>query len=257
MKQPHALVRNPSPILDAGELTHQIRTAVDFGLARDQHGTYVELIRSAGYTVVYAPALDDYPDGVFVEDTMSVIGTAYVLTQPRASSRADEVASVAGALTSLGIQPVGLNSPEVTLDGGDVLVTERHLFVGMSTRTNRAAITRLAPIARRQGRDAFGMPVQRCLHLKTGVTNLPDGGLIHNDFIDGTPFIELGYRTIYTPEANGANVLVLGQTVVVSAEAVETARLLSSEGYEVQTADISEFHKLEAGLTCLSVLFEF
>lgn len=256
MKQLHALVRAPSSSLNAGELTHQIRTAVDFGLARDQHDTYVELIRSAGYAVVYAPALDDDPDGVFVEDTMSVIGNAHVLTQPGATSRANEVASVASTLSSLGIQPVELNAPDVTLDGGDVLVTERHLFVGMSTRTSRAAVTHLAPIARRQGRDAFGMPVRRCLHLKTGVTNLPDGALIHNDFIDGTPFIELGYRTVFTPELNGANVLVLGQTVVVSSEAPETALLLAAEGYDVQIINISEFHKLEAGLTCLSVLFE-
>jgi dimethylargininase len=250
-----AIVRAPSAQLEAGELTHQERLSVDFELAAHQHGAYVDLIRSMGYTVVFAPDLADHPDGVFVEDTMTMVGSTCVLARPGAVSRRAEIVSMRATLVELGLRPVELAaSGSATFDGGDVLLTERHLFVGLSTRSNQAAIDALAPVANTQGCQVTGVPVTRCLHLKTGITALPDGALIHNDYIDAAPFVELGYQMIHTPEPNGANVLVLGKSVVVSAEAVETAARLREHRYDVQTIDISEFHKLEAGLTCLSVL---
>ncbi len=226
---------------------------VDIDVAFKQHVDYVDLLAAEGLTPLVAPDLSECPDASFVEDTVTVIGTICVLTAPGVPSRQPEVASVRQVLNDGRWTTESVRNP-ATLDGGDVLVTDRHVFVGMSTRTNKDAVVQLAPLARREGREAFGMPVRRTLHLKTGVTALPDGSLIQFDSMDSTPFVELGYRVIVTDEPTGANVLSLNDLVIVAASAPRTAELLTREGYRVQQLDISEFEKLEAGLTCLSVL---
>lgn len=239
-----------------GELTHQSPATVDFDVAVAQHEAYVALLRDCGYGVLDAPPLDDHPDGVFVEDTVIVIGDAIVLTRPGAESRRREVDSMEPIVGGLG-GAVRHIAPAATLDGGDVLVTDRHVFVGLSTRTNRAAVDQLAPIAAGEGRVAVGVAVTQCLHLKTAITGLPDGSLVGGQgLIDTAPFRALGYRVHTTDEPLGANVLCLGDTVVVSADAPGTAEQLAREGFDVRQIAIGEFHKLEAGLTCMSVLID-
>jgi dimethylargininase len=222
--------------------------------AAGQHGRYLELLRSHGWAIVDAPPLDDHPDGVFVEDTLVVVGGSIVLTRPGAISRRTEVASMESVIGDRGYQVARITG-DATLDGGDVLVTERHVFVGMSTRTSRSGAEQLAPVARREGREVVHVPVTRCLHLKTAITELPDGTLIAaEELLDTRAVTDHGYRVLRTDEPAGANVLTLGATVAVSSHAPRTAHLLGSLGFDIEQPDISEFHKLEAGLTCLSVL---
>ena len=114
------LVRAPSSRLAEGIVTHIGRTAVDVALARVQHGAYAEALAASGWMVQQAPAAEDCPDSVFVEDTVVVCEDLAVLARPGAAARRAEVAGVAGILRSLGLRTARIQEPG-TLDGGDVL----------------------------------------------------------------------------------------------------------------------------------------
>ncbi len=246
-----ALVRDVSPRLTDALLTFQARTPIDIDRAREQHAAYVALLRSRGIEVVALPPLPDHPDGVFVEDTVVIVDDLAVLTRPGDPTRRAEPHSAATALEQRGYDVVRVDPPG-RLDGGDVLAVGDTLYIGEGARTDAAGVRAVAAAVGRR-RRVVGMPVHGALHLKTAVTALPDGTLIglpdHLDIPALTP-----HQVVAAPEATGANVLVLGETVVVSASAPRTAALVADRGFEVVSVEIDELEQAEAGLTCLSVL---
>jgi dimethylargininase len=249
-----AIVRAVSPSLMKGEVTHRERAAIDLRLAIAQHAAYVGLLRGHGLRILEAPDAPEHPDGVFVEDVLVVIDGHAILTRPGAPSRREEVHSVEPLIRSLGLPCERIVAPG-TLDGGDTLVTQRHVLVGRSTRSNHAAISQLAALAACSGRDVVGVDVHAALHLKSVATLLPDGALIAApSFVDVKLLRATGYVVHEAPESSGANVLCLDRTVVLPADAPASAALLRALGHEVASIDISELQKLEAGLTCMSVL---
>lgn len=249
-----ALTRRPSLRLAEGELTYLSRTPVDVGRAFAQHAAYLELL-AQHVALVSLPELPGHPDGLFVEDIVVMLEGSAVLTRPGAVSRRGEVNSAEASLTKLGLAVARITAP-ATLDGGDVLVLDGHVLVGRSTRSNDAAQEQLARLVHGSGRIVSGVDVRGALHLKTAVTRLPDGSLIAApELVDTAQLETLGYRVHHAPEASGANVLCLGQTVVVSSDAPKTAAALKHLGLRVVSLEMSELHKLEAGLTCMSVLF--
>jgi dimethylargininase len=246
-----AIVRPVSPRLTEAEVTHVARRPVDVDRARAQHAAYCRLLAELDLEVLTAPAAPDHPDGVFVEDTVVVIGGLAVLTRPGAPSRRGEVTTVAPLLAARGLRTIEVTAP-ATLDGGDVLQVGETVFVGRSTRTSPAATAQLRALLTGLGRRVVPVDVSGALHLKTAVTALPDGTLLAVP--DRVDVAALGGHVVTVPEPAGANVLVVGRTVVVPASAPATADLVADRGWPVRTIDVSEFERVEAGVTCLSVL---
>lgn len=247
-----ALVRRPSPRLAEALLTFRDRQAIDVDRARAQHAAYRRLLQAVDLEVVVAPAADDHADGVFVEDAVVVVDDLAVLTRPGAASRRAEPDTVAPTLHDRGLTVTRIEAPG-RLDGGDVLAVDDVVYVGIGARTDAAGAAQLATALADRGRRVVEVPVPGALHLKTAVTALPDGTLIGvPDWFDASAFGDR--RLVAAPEASGANVLVVGGTVVVAASAPRTASLIATRGIDVEVVDIGEFEKAEAGLTCLSVL---
>jgi dimethylargininase len=248
---PQLLVRRPSPRLESGELTHLGRVPVDAALALEQWHGYVEAFRRRGWAVLEAAPADEHADGVFVEDAVVVFDDLAVLTSPGAPSRRGELASVNAALAPLALELARIEPP-ATLDGGDVLKVGRTAYVGRSSRTDAAGIAQLRALLAPRGWSVVSVPVSRVLHLKSGVTALPDGTAVGRpenvDEIDAFPaFLEV-------PEEHGTAVVDLGDgAVLMSADAPRTAKLFAARGLEVERVEISEFEKLEGCVTCLSV----
>jgi dimethylargininase len=224
---------------------------VDPERAAEQHAAYRELLERHGWDVREVGPADDLPDAAFVEDTAVYLEDRAVLTRPGHPARRDEVATVAATLSDLGIPAVELPG-DGTLDGGDVLRVGRRFFVGRSTRTDDAGIEAFATLAGADGLEVVPVAVEGSLHLKTGATALPDGTIMAVPALrDSFP----GHFVLVVPEPSGANVLALsGEAVALAASAPDTAALLRERGLTVETADISEFERVEAGMTCLSVL---
>jgi dimethylargininase len=248
---PRILVRRPSPQLADGELTHLERQPVDPELALAQWHGYVAALAARGWEPIEVEPADEHPDGVFVEDAVVVFGDVAVLTSPGAASRRGELATVERAVRAAGIEPRRIEAPG-TLDGGDVLKVGSTVYVGRGSRTNDAGIRQLAAIVEPLGYRVVAVPVSKVLHLKSGVTALPDGTVIGYPPLVDDPAVYPEFLAV--PEAHGTAVVVLDDdTVLMSASAPRTAELLAARGLDVVTVPVTEFEKLEGCVTCLSV----
>jgi dimethylargininase len=247
-----ALTRPTGPELQECQLTHLARSPIDVNRALDQHEAYLQVLQAHGVQVVELERLARHPDAVFVEDTALVLDELAVLLRPGAPSRQGEVASVAQALAPY--RPcVAVDAP-ATVDGGDLVVLDRTILVGVTSRTSPAGAEALARLVAPACYHVRTVAVTGCLHLKSALTAIdPQTVVAHRPFVtlDG-----LDVRVIDTDpaEPHGANVVSLGPTLLVNAAAPRTAERLAAAGYEVVPVDVSEFAKAEGALTCKSVL---
>ena len=250
-----ALVREVSPQLVRCELTHLEREGIDPARASRQHRSYTQALQSLGCTLEWLPPLPDHADSVFVEDTAVVLPEVAVVTRPGASSRRGETPSVAMALERH--QRVACITEPGCLDGGDVLHIGRTLHVGTSRRTNPAGIAQLAELLSPYGYRVQAVAVDGCLHLKSAATFIPPEVLLVNpDWVDPAVFGKLRVIAVVEREAYGANTLSIGATTLVSAAYPETVQRLEEAGVSTQVLDVSELHKAEGALTCMSLLVE-
>lgn len=247
----HALTRLPSPALPACELTHIEREAIDLGRAGAQHAAYRAALQAAGAQVTVLPALADFPDSCFVEDTAVILPELVIRTRPGAASRQGEVALIAPHLPADRPQ-ITIAAPG-TLDGGDVLVVGHDIFIGLTARSNAEAVAQVAAAAAPFGYRTTGVPLAGALHLKTAASALPDGRvLVNTDWLDPAIFAR-PHLASAPGEPFAANSLTIGTTLFHAAGAATAARL-AAQGFNVVELDISEFAKAEAGLTCLSLV---
>jgi len=245
-----ALVRRPSPRLGEGIVTHLERRPVDVGLARAQWSAYVQALEVAGWEAVEAPPADESPDGVFVEDAVVVYDHVAVVARPGVETRRSETVGVEAAVAELGYAVERIEEPG-TLDGGDVLKIRDTVHVGLSGRTNAEGARQLRELLAPLGATVVEVPVQGVLHLKSAVTALPDGSILGH-----LPLVPEAFRRelVAVPEQSGAHVVLLrGGKVMLAADCPRTAELVAARGYDPVVVDISEFQKLEASVTCLSV----
>lgn len=248
---PRLLVRPPSSRLAEGELTHLPRVTVDAALARRQWDAYVDVFRARGWEILPVAEADGQADGVFVEDAVVVFGDLAVLCRAGADSRRGERPTVEAAVEQTGVETAEIVAP-ATLDGGDVLKIGRTVYVGLSARTNEAAVTQLRAVLEPRGWEVRGVPVTRVLHLKSAVTALPDGTVIGYPPLVDDPAAFPSFLPV--PEEHGTAVVVLDEnTVLMSADAPASAALFRERGLTVVTTPVTEFEKLEGCVTCLSV----
>jgi dimethylargininase len=250
-----ALTHIPSPHLSRCELTYLASKPIDFDKALRQHQAYVDMLQRCGVRVIVLEANRDLPDSVFVEDTALVLDEIAVMTPMGVASRQAESAAVETALAPF--RPIARIRPPAKLEGGDVLRMGRHLYVGLSTRTNKAGLQALAEIVRPHGYRVSSVEVTGGLHLKTACTALDAHTVLINPaWVEAAPFEGLEQIIVPPNEPFAANILRIDGTIGMHAGFEGTRRLAEARGYRVAVADISEFLKAEAGLTCMSLLFD-
>ena len=248
---PLAFTRAVSPRLAECETTQAER--VDVARAVAQHAAYEQALRNAGCDVRRLPSLDEFPDGVFVEDTALLLGEHAVILRPGAASRAGETESTGAGLAGH-FRLHRLASGQV--DGGDVLRIGRTLYVGISTRTDLAGIRALGELVAPLGYAVVPVPVAGGLHLKSAVTALNEV-LVHNPaWVAPHHFTGTEPLAVAPGEPLGGNVLLAGETVIAAADSPRTAEALAARGFAVVTIDISEMRKADAALTCMSLVSE-
>jgi dimethylargininase len=248
-----AITRAVSPALAACELTHLQRVAIDVDLARAQHRAYEEALIEAGYLVERLDTSLEMPDSVFVEDIAVVFDELAILTRPGAESRRRETAAVAEAVAAY--RPVHTIQPPGTVDGGDVLVAGRRVFIGRSSRTNEAAAGQMRQLLEPFGYTVTETVVRSCLHLKSAVTILNNETLLVNRaWID--PDVFEGFRLVEvdSSEPSAANALRLHDRIVLSSAYPRTAERIARLGLRVRAVDASEVAKAEGAVTCCSLI---
>ena len=247
-----AITRAVSPEINNCELGHLPREPIHVAKAVAQHQQYEQCLRELGVSVVSLPPEPGLPDCMFVEDPAIVLDEVAVITRMGAESRRREADSLAPVLERF--RPLRRLRAPATLEGGDVLRVGKTLYVGLSERTSADGIAQLGEEIRPFGYSVQAVEVHGCLHLKSAACALGDQiVLAHRPWIDTEAFD--GLEIVDVPEQRAANVLAIGNAVLVPACFPRTARLIESLGWKVRPLDISELMKAEAGLTCSSLLF--
>jgi dimethylargininase len=250
-----AITRRPGPAIADCALTHIERQPIDVALAVRQHGRYEEALAELGFVVVSLPPSDDLPDASFVEDTAVVLGDEALICRPGEMTRQRETGDIAKLLEER--VRVDVVEAPATIDGGDVLVAGKRVFVGISTRTNAHGAERLRLFAERLGYTVTKVNVRGSLHLKTAVTALTDGVLLINrEWIDASPFDGFELVDVDPEEAFGANVLRRNDAILYPEEFARTIDRIAPHVGSILTLPFSELLKAEAGLTCCSLLVE-
>jgi dimethylargininase len=250
----NALVRTPCRGMVNGLSTSGLGRP-DYEKALAQHAAYVEALRGCGLAVTVLDADEAYPDSVFIEDTAVLSERAAVVTRPGAPSRRGEEAVVARALRSFYPRLEAIRAPG-TLEGGDVFRAGDRFFIGLSARSNPEGARQLAELLRDQGYAAVAVPLREVLHLKTGVSYLEHGRLLAcGEFLDQPLLSSFDRIPVPAAESYAANSVWVNGRVLVPAGFPETLRLVAGLGYDAVPVDVSEFRKLDGGLSCLSLRF--
>jgi dimethylargininase len=248
-----AMTRAVSPAFASCELTHLERVPIDVDRARAQHRAYEQALVAAGGLVQQLDTSADMPDSVFVEDIAVVFPELAIITRPGAESRRAETPAVAHALAAWRslreIQPSGI------VDGGDVLVAGRRVFVGLSTRTNEAAVAQMRQILGPRGYTVCATEVTGCLHLKSAATALDDTTLLVNRaWIDPAAFAGFTLVDVDPAEPSAANALRLDDRIIFPAAFPRTARVIERRGLRVTVVEADELAKAEGAVTCCSLI---
>ena len=249
-----AITRPTGAELRECELTHNDRVPIDVERACVQHAAYLDVLRSLGVQVVELPRLPDYPDAVFVEDTTLVLPEVAVLLRPGAASRRGEVPSMAAALADY--RECRVMETPATLDGGDIVVFGKTVLVGQTNRSNPAGVATLADLLSPFGYTVEAVPVRGVLHLKSAATVVDDETLIV--FSRAVDLTGLGARLLeaHPDEPQGANVVRLGDTLLVNASAPRTVAMLAAHVDNIVEVHVDEFAKAEGAISCKGVIFE-
>jgi dimethylargininase len=249
-----AIVRQPGNSLVDGITTAGLG-APDYELALKQHGQYIDALEQCGLEVTVMPADENYPDGLFIEDAALVMSGCAVSTRPGASERRGEVGKVASELLSFYEQVEAIEAPG-TLDAGDIMMVGQHFYIGLSERSNQAGAEQLIEILKAHGYSGSMVAFSEALHLKSSVSYLENNRLvITGELCDKPAFAEFDHIVIAADEAYAANCVWINNRVLVASGYPNTSKLIADLGYEVIELDVSEFRKLDGGLSCLSLRF--
>jgi dimethylargininase len=250
-----AMTREVSPAFARCELTHLSRKPIDVDDARAQHDAYENVLEDAGYRIDRLQADTTMPDAVFIEDAALVFDELAIVTRPGAASRRGETAAVADALARY--RSICTIQAPGTMDGGDVMVAGRRVFVGVSTRTNRDAIAQLRRMLSPHAYSVHEIDVRGCLHLKSAVTAVADDLLLINpSLVEKTAFAGFDFVEIDSEEPMAANAVRLRDRLIYPSAFPRTAERLAARGLKVVGVDVSELQKAEGAVTCCSLLIE-
>ncbi len=254
MRFTRAIVRKPSP-----EMVHGITSVnlgrPDFQIALVQHQSYVEALIKCGLQVNILESDTRYPDSVFIEDVALCTPACAIITRPGAPSRNGEQEVMRAVLSEYYADINEIRAPG-TLEAGDVMMAGTHFYIGISERTNRTGAGQMIAILRRHGMSGSVVPLEKVLHLKTGISYLENNNLlVCGEFIDFAGFEKFNRIEVSAIESYAANSLWINGTVLVPAGFPVTRDKITGAGYPVIELNVSEFQKLDGGLSCLSLRF--
>ncbi len=226
-----------------------------YELALEQHQTYIAALAQCGMEVTVLEADEAYPDATFVEDAALLTPHCAIITNPGAPSRRGEIGRVAEAVSQFYDKVERIKAPG-TVEGGDIMMVGSHFYIGLSERTNQAGADQVIAILNQHGLTGSVVPLEKVLHLKTGVVYLENNNLLaHGEFLETPDFQQYNILQVDEAESYAANCIWVNGTVIVPAGYPHTKQTIESAGYPTISVDVSEFRKLDGGLSCLSLRF--
>lgn len=254
MRLTRAIVRQPGRSIVAG-LSSSRHRIPDYDKALEQHQGYVSALKQCGLRVEILQAEETYPDSTFVEDVAVLTPCCAILTNPGAETRKGEVALIRQPLQQYFAKIERITSPG-TLEGGDVMQIGSHFYIGLSHRTNQSGARQLISILEKHNMTGSVVPVSEFLHLKTGVTPVDEKTLVATgEFIDHPDLKNFNIIPIAAEESHAANCIRINDAIIISGGYPKAKAMIQKHGLKIIEVDISEFAKIDGGLTCLSLMF--
>ena len=252
-----AIVRPPGATFASG-LTSVDLGKPDHDLALRQHRAYCAALESCGVALIRLPPDDEYPDSTFVEDTAIVSPRGALITRPGAESRMGEIQEIERTLRDHYPDLNAIVAPG-TVDGGDICEAENHYFIGLSARTNEAGASQLARILASFGYTSSLIDIRglgNILHLKSGIAYLGSNRLVVIETLSSRKeFSSYELVHVNSGEEYAANCLFINGQVLVAAGFPKLKQQLDDLNYPTITVEMSEFRKMDGGLSCLSLRF--
>lgn len=220
-----------------------------------QHADYIDALKECGLKVTVLPADENFPDSTFVEDVALMTPHCAILTNPGAPSRRMETRSMFKTIREF-YSNVEVIDPSGNIEAGDIMMVGDHYYIGLSDRTNQAGAEQMISILESYGMRGSVVELTEVLHLKTGLGYLEDNNLLAcGEFLSKPEFQQYNLLKVGHEEAYAANSVWINGTVLTPRGFPNTRSLIESAGYKVREVDVSEFQKLDGGLSCLSLRF--
>jgi len=249
-----AIVRKPCKNMVKGISSANLGTP-DYQNALKQHANYVEVLKKCGLQVTVLEGDENFPDSVFVEDTALLTSEFAVITNPGAPARNNEIIEIERTVKQFYTNIEHIKSPG-TLDAGDVMMVGNHFYIGLSARTNPAGAEQLMYLLKKYEYTGSTISLKSVLHLKTGVSYIENNYILAcGEFVTKTDFGKYHIIEIPMAESYAANSLWINGNVLVPKGFPKTLSLIQRAGFKTIEVDVSEFRKLDGGLSCLSLRF--
>jgi len=253
----HAILRRPASNYASG-LTTASLGAPDFAKVIQQYQAYCDALERCGVKINLLEADPNYPDSTFMEDTAVLTERTAILMRPGAESRQGEVRGIRGPLAKFFSYFAEIQAPG-TVDGGDICETDNHFLIGLSQRTNEEGAKQLAEIFAREGYTSSVVDIREMasiLHLKSGIAYL--GGrqiVVIREMARRKEFVGYDLLIVEGPESYAANCIRVNDHVLMPAGYPMLQSQIEAHGHSVIPLEMSEFQKMDGGLSCLSLRF--
>ena len=249
-----AIVRTPGKNMVEGISTAELGLP-DYELALLQHANYIEALKECGLEVTILEADDAYPDSTFVEDVALLTKACAIVTNPGAASRRGEIVAIKKVLKDFYENIEEVREPG-RVEAGDIMMVGDHFYIGLSERTNQQGAEQVIGYLEKYGMSGSVVSLKEVLHLKTGIAYLEENNLLAcGEFLKKEEFQKFNILEIDQSESYAANCIWVNGTVLVPKGYPKARATIEGAGYQVKEVDVSEFRKLDGGLSCLSLRF--
>lgn len=249
-----AIVRTPCRNMING-LTTANFGAPNYSLAIKQHQEYIRALKNCGLQVLTLEADENFPDSTFVEDTALLTPNCAIITNPGAYSRKDEIIEIEKVIQKFYPHIERIEEPG-TVEAGDIMMVDNHFYIGLSDRTNEHGAQQTIDILNKYKMTGSKVRLDKILHLKTGASYLEKNNLVASkEFLSKPEFQKFNLLKIDEDEFYAANCVWINGTVLVSKGFPKAKKTIENAGYKTVEVDVSEFQKLDGGLSCLSLRF--
>ena len=249
-----AIVRTPGKNMVEGISTAELGLP-DYELALLQHANYIEALKECGLEVTILEADDTYPDSTFVEDVALLTKVCAIVTNPGAASRRGEIVAIKKVLKDFYENIEEVREPG-RVEAGDIMMVGDHFYIGLSERTNQSGAEQMIAYLEKYGMSGSVVSLEEVLHLKTGIAYLEENNLLAcGEFLKKEEFQKFNILEIDQSESYAANCIWVNGTVLVPKGYPKARAMIEGAGYQVKEVDVSEFRKLDGGLSCLSLRF--
>ncbi len=249
-----AIVRTPSKSLIKG-LSSANHGIPNYELALKQHTEYIKALISCGLEVTVLPPDENFPDSTFVEDVALLTDNCAIITNPGAESRKGEIAAIDEVLSKFYRNIYRIDDPG-TIEAGDIMMVGSHFYIGLSERTNEEGAKQMIYILEKYGKTGSLINLEKVLHLKTGLAYLENNNLVAcGEFLIKDEFQSFNIIEIDESESYASNCIWVNNKVIIPLGYPEAKEKIVNAGYDIVEVDVSEFKKLDGGLSCLSLRF--